>query len=77
MQNNCHYTIQGHSCSSILVSIKDSKPGRLFPNPGFMFGCPQTRVLGSGSGLATLKSRRQADDVYSMYQWENCVKMHL
>ena len=42
-------------------STRDSKPGRFFPNPGFGFGRPQTRV--SGSGFATLKSRRQADDV--------------
>ena len=35
------------------VSIRDSKPGRLFPNPGFGFGRPQTRV--SGSGFATMK----------------------
>ena len=45
---------------------RDSKPGRLFPNPGFGFGRPQTRV--SGSGFATLKSRRQADDVHGMYK---------
>ena len=37
--------------------IRDSKPGRLFPNPGFRFGRPQARL--SGSGFATLKSRRQ------------------
>ena len=44
-------------------SRRDSKPGRFFPNPGFGFGRPQTRVSGSGSGFATLKSRRQVDDV--------------
>ena len=43
-----------------------SKPGRLFPNPGFGFGRPQTRV--SGSGFATLKSRRQAEHVYVVYK---------
>ena len=45
----------------ITIPTGDSKPGRFFPNPGFGFGRPQTRV--SGSGFATLKSRRQADDV--------------
>ena len=45
----------------LLVALRDSKPGRFFPTPGFGFGHPQTRV--SGSGFATLKSRRQADDV--------------
>jgi len=45
------------------VTARDSKPGRFFPNPGFGFGRPQTRVSGSGSGFATFKSRRQADDV--------------
>ena len=54
--------------TNVRIQTRNSKPGRLLPNPGFGFGRPQTRVSGLVSGFATLKCRRQVDDVYGVYQ---------
>ena len=63
----CHVWVR-----PIFYVARDSKPGWHFLNPGFRFGCHQTRVL--GSGFATMQCRKPADDVYGMYKWANCVK---